>query len=193
MTYYLHYLQGLAYESAPDYDYIHTLYQEMFKATGVYENISYDWDMPLPSTLGHLGHSGIAGGMAGGGEGTMDMSVSLPACIPTAATTNPDQSFTPMMIDPCDHHVDILPPLLQMGTAATAAEPENGSHLHSHQQHQHSSASASVTLKRNYIHLKKKVDHYYSDEQQQLHQQSRHQLPNSSKPPQLQQLPLEPR
>ena len=196
MTYYLHYLQGLAYESAPDYDYIRTLYQEMFNATGVNENtITYDWDAP-PTASFSISTGGMVGGLAG--DGTMDMSVSLPACAPTAiTTTNPDQSFTPMMIDPCDHHVDILPPLVQMGTAATAAEPENGSlgyHPSSshQQQHQHSTASGTLTLKRSYIHLKKKLVQYSPEEEAQSlqPQSSRHQL---GKPPQPQHQPLEPR
>lgn len=196
MTYYLHYLQGLAYESAPDYDYIRTLYQEMFNATGANENtITYDWDAPLLPTANFSTSTG--GMVGGGGDGTMDMSVSLPACAPTAVTTtNPDQSFTPMMIDPCDHHVDILPPLVQMGTAASAAEPENGSLQYqlspSHQQHQHSTASGTLTLKRSYIHLKKKLVQY-SPEEQQHQAHSLQQANMMGKPPQPQHQPLEPR
>ena len=131
MTYYLHYLQGLEYESAPDYDYIRTLYQEMFTASGASENISYDWD--IPNSAAQV-------------ESMEEMSVSLPACGPTA--TNPDQSFTPMMVDPCD---DLSPPL-QLG-AATAAEPENGSMNRAH---------GTVTLQKNLFgQLKKKPAFMY--------------------------------
>ena len=129
MTYYLHYLQGLGYESAPDYDYIRTLYQEMFNASGKGEKIAYDWDIPNNTPQPEL---------------MEEMSVSLPACGPTA--TNPDQSFTPMLVDPCE---DLLPPL-QFG-AALAAEPENGRIDRSH----------GTPQKSHFSQIKKKADFLY--------------------------------
>lgn len=77
MTYYLHYLQSLGYESTPDYAYITTLYQEMQASTKRAVDTPYDWDMD---------------GLADVHGTCDDLSISV------RPTTNPDQSL-PMLVD----------------------------------------------------------------------------------------------
>ncbi|KAJ2993706.1 Tau-tubulin kinase 2 [Globomyces sp. JEL0801] len=45
MIHYLNYLNSLQYADKPDYEYVESLYEEMFTISGASQDIPYDWDI----------------------------------------------------------------------------------------------------------------------------------------------------